>query len=174
MPLFDRKGNERHEDWTIVTDEAEIPALRPVIVTLTRWRAERESLIARSGSVGVVLAADQLAGEIAKDLQHLDLIQVTFPNFADGRAYSTARLLRERHGFKGEIRAGGDVLLDQLQAMQRVGIDTFVISNEPTIRWTRKGHRPTVDLFYQPAVDTGRTVQVLRHSTLSEAARLAS
>jgi len=174
VPLFDKKGKELHDDWVIVSDDAEIPALRSVIVTLARWQAEKETLVSRSGGLGVVLAADQQAGELAGDFQHLDLVQVTFPNFADGRAYSTARLLRERFGFKGEIRAGGDVLLDQLQAMQRVGIDTFVISNEPTIRWTRKGHRPTVDLFYQPAVDSGRTIQVLRNTTLSEVARLAS
>lgn len=174
MPLFDQNGNERRDDWVIVTDEAELPALRPVIVTLARWQADKKNLIARSGDVGVVLAADQLAGELADDLQHLALIQVTFPSFADGRAYSTARLLRERLNFEGEIRAGGDVLLDQLQAMQRVGIDTFVISNEPTIRWTRKGHRPTVDLFYQPALDTGPTIQVLRNTALPEPARLAS
>jgi len=174
MPLFDGNGNECRDDWIILADDADIPALRPVIVSLVRWRAEKETLISRSGGVGVVLAADQLAGELADDLQYLNLVQVTFPSFADGRAYSTARLLRERFGFEGEIRAGGDVLLDQLQAMARVGIDTFVISNEPTIRWTRKGHRPTVDLFYQPAVDTARTIQVLRSTSTEEPARLAS
>lgn len=174
MPLFDGNGNERRDDWITLADDTEIPALRPVIVSLARWRAENETLKNRSGGVGVILTADQLAGELADDLQHLDLVQVTFPSFADGRAYSTARLLRDRFGFEGEIRAGGDVLLDQLQAMLRVGIDTFVISNEPTIRWTRKGHRPTVDLFYQPAFDTARTIQVLRSTSSQEPARLAS
>ncbi|MEQ9488436.1 MAG: DUF934 domain-containing protein [Alphaproteobacteria bacterium] len=174
MPLFDGNGKEVRDEWTVLTDDAELPALRPVIVTLARWRNEKEMLIAREGGVGVVLTSEQLAGEIGDDLQHLDLVQVTFPNFADGRAYSTARLLRERFGFKGEIRAGGDVLLDQLQAMLRVGIDRFVISNEPTIRWTRKGHRPTVDLFYQPAVDAAPTIRVLRQKSYEEPARLAS
>ena len=174
MPLFNKFGIEINDEWVYVKDDEPIPAFRSVIVSLARWRSDREMLTSLQKAVGVVLAADQLAGELAEDLEQLDLVQVTFPSFADGRAYSTARLLRERLGFKGEIRAGGDVLLDQLQPMQRVGIDTYVISNEPTIRWTRKGHRPTVDLFYQPALDTATTIQVLRNTALSEPARLAS
>lgn len=174
MPLFNTFGNEINDEWVYVKDDESIPAFRSVIVSLERWRKDREMLTTLQKGVGVVLAADELVGEVIGDLDNLNLIQVTFPSFADGRAYSTARLLRDRFGFKGEIRAGGDVLLDQLQAMQRCGIDSYVINNEPTIRWTRKGHRPTVDLFYQPALDTTPTIQVLRNTVLPEPARLAS
>jgi phosphoadenosine phosphosulfate reductase len=77
-------------------------------------------------------------------------IAVSFPAFTDGRGYSTARLLRERFGFKGELRAVGDVLQDQIPHMQRCGFDALVVTHEPTRRALLENHLPEMALFYQP------------------------
>jgi uncharacterized protein (DUF934 family) len=113
--------------WTLLREAtvlADIPAAVPVIVPLALWRAEREALAAR-GDVGVWLAPADDPAALAGDTDLLPLVAVDFPAFADGRGYSTARLLRERHGFRGQLRAIGDVLRDQLFALSEVGFDAF-------------------------------------------------
>jgi uncharacterized protein (DUF934 family) len=77
---------------------------------------------------------------------------LSFAKFSDGRAFSYAEMLRERFGFKGELRAGGDVLLDEIPLMLRCGFDSFEVVNEPTLRALKRGHLPGVSLFYQPSV----------------------
>lgn len=96
-----------------------------IVVPLETWRATRGSLLRRNSRLGVRLAAGDDPAEIAGDLDRLDLIALEFPSFADGRAYSAARLLRERYGYAGELRAVGDVLRDQLYFMRRCGFDAF-------------------------------------------------
>jgi len=173
MPLF-KYGKEIADDWVVADDGAPLPDATHVIVPLERWRDVRHELISRPCRTGVALAAGEFAEEIAADLPHLALVQVHFPNFADGRAFSTARALRERYGFKGEIRATGDVLLDQIQFMQRCGIDAFQVTNEPTIRRLREGRLAGVDLFYQPARDGKTTIMHLRRRQIADTDRLAS
>jgi uncharacterized protein (DUF934 family) len=96
-----------------------------VIVPLARFAVERDALLARDGRLGVRLGPDDDPAGLAGDLARLDLIALSFPKFTDGRAYSQARLLRERLGFAGELRAVGDVLRDQLLLMARCGFDAF-------------------------------------------------
>src|SRR3546814_3790777 len=84
-----------------------------VIVTLEQWQAGRERLRGHNGRLGLRLKSDQSPAGIAEDLGHFQLVALEFPRFGDGRAYSYARLLRERYGFKGELRAVGNVLRDQ-------------------------------------------------------------
>ena len=79
------------------------------------------------------------------------LIALSFPKFADGRAFSTARLLREKHGFTGELRAVGAVLSDQIPYMRRVGFDTYAVTHGPTRRALAEGRIPEVTLYYQPS-----------------------
>ncbi len=99
-------------------------------------------------ALGVILDPDDPLDEIIPDLQHLKMIVLNFPKFTDGRAYSTAQLLRGRLGFKGELRAVGDVLFDQLQLMQRCGFTAFEITHEPTIRLLEAGrHSGLVSSF---------------------------
>lgn len=105
-------------------DDDAMPLAGPVTVSWSRWRAEREALAAR-GKVGVRLPNDIEPGEAAPLLDGAALVTIDFPNFKDGRGYSLARLLRERHGYVGELRAVGDVLRDQLRAMRRCGFDAF-------------------------------------------------
>jgi uncharacterized protein (DUF934 family) len=102
-----------------------IPAAGNVIVSLAAWQALREELISRGDGVGVSLSATDDPADIAADLEHLQIVAVNFASFNDGRGYSTARLLRERYGWRGELRAVGDVLLDQLFYLARCGFDAF-------------------------------------------------
>ena len=104
---------------------AEVPAV-PAIVPLALWRAERGALLAR-GDVGVLLGPADDPGTVADDAAALPVIGVDFPKFTDGRGYSIARLLRDRYGYTGELRAVGDVLRDQLFALSQSGFDTFAL-----------------------------------------------
>jgi len=108
----------------------EVPPSGDVVVPLALWLARREALLAYPGKLGVWLDANEGPEAIAADLQHFALVAVNFPKFGDGRGYSTARLLRERYGFKGELRAIGDVLHDHLFFMEQCGFDAFALRED--------------------------------------------
>ena len=115
--------------WVLLRDAstlAKVPDGVPAIVPLALWLAHRDELMARGG-VGVWLAPDDDPAALAADITLLSLIAVDFPQFTDGRGYSTARLLRDRFYFRGELRAIGDVLRDQLFALAECGFDAFSI-----------------------------------------------
>jgi len=129
MPKLIKDGAVVDDRWTLVREasaSADLPAGVPVIVPLALWKAELDTLSAR-GDVGVWLAPDAEPADLAADVAVLPLIAIDFPAFTDGRGYSSARLLRERYGFKGELRAIGDVLRDQLYAMAECGFDAFAV-----------------------------------------------
>jgi uncharacterized protein (DUF934 family) len=117
------------DHWQHVADGEPLPA-GPVIVSLARWQAEREVLLARPDRLGVRLQSDNAVADIAEDLPHFAVIALEFPVFRDGRAYSQARLLRERYSYRGELRAVGEVLRDQLFFMQRCGIDAYELRSD--------------------------------------------
>jgi uncharacterized protein (DUF934 family) len=108
----------------------EIPARGDVIVPLALWLARREELLSRHGKLGLWLDANEGPEAIARDVERFALIAVNFPKFGDGRGYSIARLLRERHGYKGELRAIGDVLHDHLFFMAQCGFDAFALRED--------------------------------------------
>ena len=150
------------DDWVIVDDEAPLPKGN-VIVTLERWKEDRESLLAHSDSLGILLKSDENPEHILVDLQFFQVIALEFPAFTDGRAYSYARLLRERHNFDGEIRAVGDVSRDQILLMHRCGFDAFDIDadDEKALKiWLDSQNEMTT--FYQPTGDGRKTVSSLR------------
>lgn len=122
------KDNEIIEDdWQLlrqIDDVESLPAGK-IIVPYLFWLQNRDALSKRVPGVGVCIYADNEPEQVAGDLEHIDLIALDFPIFTDGRAYSHARLLRERYGYVGELRAVGDVLRDQLFFMKRCGIDSF-------------------------------------------------
>ena len=127
MPLI--KDVEFVDDpWVAVADEEVLPEGAPAIISLARWQAERDTLAGRSAPLGIRLCADQPPAEIADDLDRFQVIALEFPSFGDGRAYSYARLLRERFGYRGELRAVGNVLRDQALFMRRCGFDTFEVA----------------------------------------------
>jgi uncharacterized protein (DUF934 family) len=118
------------DPWKLLLSRPEgglpaIPEVGAVIVPLAVWEALRSELLARADSVGVLLRPEDDPATIAEDLPHLDLIAVNFPSFTDGRGYSTARLLRERYGWRGELRATGDIQRDQLLFLERCGFDAL-------------------------------------------------
>ena len=103
------------------------PAPGDVIVPLALWLAQREALCRRPGKLGVWLDSHEGPEAIAPDLERFDLIAVNFPKYQDGRGYSTARLLRERYGYRGELRAIGEVARDHLFFMASCGFDAFLL-----------------------------------------------
>jgi uncharacterized protein (DUF934 family) len=119
-----------------VTAANSIPEAGSVMVSLDQWLTNLDALMARRDPIGIRLRSNQHPEIIADDLDHFALIALEFPVFKDGRAYTYARLLRERWGFRGELRAVGDVLPAQLQFMQRVGFNAFEIdSADPLKDW---------------------------------------
>jgi uncharacterized protein (DUF934 family) len=139
-----------------------LPPAGAVLVTLEQWQAQRAALLARGTPLGIRLHSDQPPDLIAADLPHFALVALEFPKFRDGRAYSYARLLRERYGFKGELRAVGDVLLEQLFFMLRTGFNAFQIeSADPLGDYnTALGD---LSVWYQPTGDGRPTAMQLRH-----------
>ncbi|MBL4683178.1 MAG: DUF934 domain-containing protein [Nannocystaceae bacterium] len=113
------------DSWRHIEDGDPVPESGDVTVSLIRFGAERSDLDARSGRDGVRVGPDEEIDTIIADLGKLPLIAVTFPKFTDGRGYSTARLLRGRHGYTGELRATGQIFRDQLFYLHRVGFDAF-------------------------------------------------
>jgi uncharacterized protein (DUF934 family) len=110
--------------FTVVEDDVEIPA-GDVIVSLKRFMAEGEGLLG-GRAVGVKLQPDEKIEDLVYDLPRLALVALVFPSHRDGRNLSAARLLRQRYGYRGEIRALGEVLREQAQHMVRCGVDAFV------------------------------------------------
>jgi uncharacterized protein (DUF934 family) len=112
------------DDFVHVPDSAALPETGKPIVTLGRLLKERETLLTRYPAVGVRIASDKLPSDVP-DLGKLALVAVEFPKFTDGRGYSVGRMLRDRHGFTGELRAVGWVLRDQLFYLERCGFNAF-------------------------------------------------
>lgn len=105
----------------------DFPRGSDLIVPLALWRLRRDDLVHRTGRAGVWLDAGDDVAAIAPDLDRFDVVAVHFPKFSDGRGFSTARLLRERHGYRGELRAIGDIGRDQLAFLERCGFDAFAL-----------------------------------------------
>ena len=129
MPII-KNGVVIDDPWIVIADDAPLPVSRPVIVSLARWLAGGEALRGRNGLVGVRLRSAELAEEIAADLEHLSLIAIEFPTIGDGRGYTTGRLLRERYGFTGELRAVGPLVRDLFPFLRRCGFDAVEARDE--------------------------------------------
>lgn len=130
---------------------AAVPAGQ-VIVPLSVWLAQKAQLQAR-GDVGVWLDSDETAQQLAEDVSSLPVIGVNFPTFMDGRAFSTARLLRERYGFKGELRAVGNFIRDQLCFLRRCGVNAFAFANPDTDLEVAIKSLDDFSEYYQASVD---------------------
>ena len=164
MPLL-KDGRVVDDPWRHLDDNESLPEGEAATVSLKRWSAERDALYRRTGRIGLRLPNDAVVTSLTKDVERFDLIALSFPRFTDGRAYSQARLLRSRLGFRGELRATGNVLRDQLLFMRRCGIDAFEVDARAVAEnWlTALGD---VDVFYQPAED-GRSWIARQRSPLS-------
>jgi uncharacterized protein (DUF934 family) len=109
---------------------SEVPSQGDVIVPFALWHDHRDAFLAYPGRLGVWLDANESPDAIVADLQRFALVAVNFPKFGDGRGYSIARLLRERYGYRGELRAIGDVLHDHLHFMKQCGFDAFALRDD--------------------------------------------
>lgn len=153
-----KNGRFVEDDWRVVEDEEPLPETDKAIVSLARWRAEHETLAARNAPLGLLIPPGSDWGDIVEDLPRFPVIAVTIPKYADGRASSIARLLRDRDGYAGEIRVIGDYILDQMPYMRRVGIDAFEVDDPVLQQALERGEWPEVTDYLQPALDGGREV----------------
>lgn len=151
MPLL-KDGQVIEDRWTPVADDAPLPDDRPAVVSHARWLAEKDSLQKRNAPLGIVLPNTLDILEFGAEATRFGLIVLQFPKFSDGRAYSQARLLRERFGYTGELRATGNVLRDQLLHMHRTGFDAWEIAREDAAETFISALRD-FSAFYQPTGD---------------------
>jgi uncharacterized protein (DUF934 family) len=172
MPLI-KQGRRIDDPFVQVADGAPLPAEGPIIVSLARWQEEQGLIAPRNAAIGIRLKPSDPIGQIAADLGRFDVIALEFPKFNDGRAMSQARLLRERHGYRGEIRATGRVLRDLLLFMHRCGIDAFEVADDIDVEVVARS-LAVFSHYYQPAVDGKPSVLTLRRGPAKPAAVAAS
>jgi uncharacterized protein (DUF934 family) len=144
------RGGAFHKDAWVAAPESEPLPEVPVIFAKPQWLARRDRLAGHRAPLGLRIEPGETVDDIAADLPRFALIALSFPKFSDGRAFSAARLLREKHGFEGELRAVGNVLVDQIPFMRRVGFDSYEVTNAPTRRALVEGRIADVTLHYQP------------------------
>src|ERR1700751_5585848 len=166
MPLV-KHSKIVHDEYFKVGAEDEIPQGGAILLPADRFLADPAGILARQGPVGVIWPNNRALDDLVPHLPKLAVVALVFPIFRDGRAYSQARLLRERHGYKGELRATGQVLRDQFVFMLRAGFDTFDVKKDAdAAAFASTAKRYSV--FYQPTGD-GRVTALnrrmqLRHS----------
>jgi uncharacterized protein (DUF934 family) len=166
MPLV-KNGRITTDLFVHVADGAELPGDGAILVPAARFLENPEAVLKHAGKVGVVWPNNRDLDDLVPYLDHLAAVALVFPSFRDGRAYSQARLLRERHGYEGELRATGQVLRDQFVFMSRAGFDAFEVKKDAdadAFAETMKRY----SVFYQPTGD-GRVTALnrrmqLRHS----------
>src|SRR5690242_13281461 len=168
MPLV-KGGKIVSDPFAHIADGAELPQ-GCVLVSAARFLDDPESLV-RRGKVGVIWPNNRDVDDLVPHLERLAAVALVFPTFRDGRAYSQARLLRERYDYQGELRATGQVLRDQFVFMTRAGFDAFEVKKqsdgEAFVATTKR-----YSVFYQPTGD-GRITALNRRLQLrhSESAR---
>jgi len=166
MPLV-KQGRITTDPFVHVVDGAELPRDGAILIPAARFLEDPEAVLKRAGKVGVIWPNNRDLDDLVPYLDRLAAVALVFPSFRDGRAYSQARLLRERHGYEGELRATGQVLRDQFVFMSRAGFDTFEVKKDAdadAFAETMKRY----SVFYQPTGD-GRVTAFnrrmqLRHS----------
>ena len=157
------------DEYARVADDAPLPE-GAILVSGARLLAEGDAILGRGGKAGVIWPNDRPVTDLVPFLDRLAAIALVFPTFRDGRAYSQARLLRERHGFRGELRATGQVLRDQFVFMLRSGFDAFeVVKDSDAAAFAEVARRYSV--VYQPTGDRRATAHDHRRTQHAEPAR---
>ena len=160
-----RDGRVVADDWTYltVTDSAAAgtaAASEGLIIPFEQWQADKAAWLADARRLGVVLQPAHKVESLAPDLARFELVAAEFPGPSDGRGYTQARLLRERYGFKHELRAAGYVRQDQLFFLARFGFNSFELPENELNAATAAFS--TFSAEYQPSNDAG-LVRKLRH-----------
>ena len=158
MPLI-KAGAVVADPFVALADDAPLPPEGGAIVSLTRFRKDRDALLARNAPIGVRLNADESPEELGDDVHRLSVVVIQFPKFRDGRGFSWARMLRTRLNFTGEVRAGGDFLYDQIAYLVRTGFDAFE-TNFTLDEFKRA--LSEMSAVYQPSADGRKTIRDLR------------
>jgi uncharacterized protein (DUF934 family) len=166
MPLV-KGGNIVNDAFVHLADDPELPDDGAILISAARFLEDPEALLRRPGKLGVIWPNNRDVDDLVPWLDRVAVVALVFPTFRDGRAYTQARLLRERHGYRGELRATGQVLRDQFVFMLRAGFDAFEVrkqSDAEAFAATVKRY----SVFYQPTGD-GRLTALhrrmqLRHS----------
>ena len=161
MPLL-KDGAEIEDVWTYLEGEAELKDGQAVTLPLARFLAEAEALKGRNAPVGVRLVPEDDAALLEPFIEWIQLVEVSFPKYTDGRGYSQAQVLRRRLGYAGELRAVGHVLRDQIFYMNRSGFDAY-----ETARADLSEVLDALNEFrdaYQPAADGRVPVFRQRHA----------
>lgn len=144
-----RAGHFVPDDWRRLADDEIIPADGKVFLSVGRFLQEAEAGALGNRPVGVLIEPADRVAPLVPHLDRLSAIAIDFPKFADGRGFSHAALLK-RHGFAGEIRAVGNVLIDQITHMRRVGFTAFAVTHALTRRYLVEGRDPAPKHYYQP------------------------
>jgi uncharacterized protein (DUF934 family) len=169
-----KSGSMIENDWQLLADEVPLPEMpvQRILVGLERWRRDRERFLvlgAAGVALGVRLRSDQPAEALAEDAGRLALVVIEFPSFRDGRGFSTGRLLRERHGFTGELRAEGPLLPDQFRFLHRCGFNALALPDTARLAHWEK-YLSQISFDYQPSVDRNLTIVDRRHGVADTAA----
>jgi uncharacterized protein (DUF934 family) len=143
-----------NDDWELIRelDCSKKVSEGKVIIPFVDWQASRDGLLKRDTEHAVWIDGDTVTEDLLDDLEHFSIIALDFPAFKDGRSYSHASLLRNRYNYKGDLRAIGDVLRDQLFYMQRCGIDSYAIREDKDIEDALKSLQD-FSVRYQAAAD---------------------
>ena len=163
MPLIRVEAGravQAHDGFARAADDAALPD-GAVTVSLARFQKDRDQLLARNTPLGVRLKSDENPETLGADVSRFALIELEFPKFRDGRAFSWARMLRTRLGFTGELRAVGDLLYDQLNYQRRVGFDAWEAPAALTPELFNRAFAEMTDV-YQPSTDGRKTIRELR------------
>jgi uncharacterized protein (DUF934 family) len=159
MPLV-KNGKISGDTFVHVADDEEIPGNGAVLISAARFLADADALSRRLGKLGVIWPNNRDVDDVVPYLDRLAAVALVFPTFRDGRAYSQARLLRERYHYRGELRATGQVLRDQFVFMLRAGFDAFEVKKDSDAEaYVNTVKRYSV--FYQPTGD-GRVTALHR------------
>jgi uncharacterized protein (DUF934 family) len=145
--IWNESGFQSDDPWVIETEETKAGSNEKPLLPLASFIEKAE---AGETGLGVLIQPADNVKALAPHLDKVALVAVNFPAFNDGRAFSHSSLLRERLGYPGELRAVGDVLIDQIPLMLRVGVTSFAVSNATAIRRLEEGRLPGIDNHYQP------------------------
>jgi uncharacterized protein (DUF934 family) len=165
MPLV-KGGQIATDEFVHLADDAPIPGDGAILISAARFLEDAEGISRRAGRTGVIWPNNRDVDDLVPYLDRLAVVALVFPTFRDGRAYSQARLLRERYHYRGELRATGQVLRDQFLFMLRAGFDAFEVkkpADAEAFAITVKRY----SVFYQPTGDGRMTAlhrRILRHS----------
>ena len=151
MPLV-KNGQIAADAFAHLADDASLPDDGAILISAARFLEDPEALSRREAATGVIWPNSRDVDDLVPYLGRLAVVALVFPTFRDGRAYSQARLLRERHGFRGELRATGQVLRDQFVFMLRAGFDSFEVK-KPSDAEAFAATARRYSVFYQPTGD---------------------